>query len=92
HVLVNGVPLDEPYLAEGMPTYPAPDYQSAMTYPARVPAGRVFVLGDNRTGSSDSRANKVGFVRVDDLLGKVLFRVKPFFESKPSFHFTYQVK
>jgi len=56
-----------------------------------VPEGRLFVMGDNRGGSTDSRYSAVGFVRVDDILGKVSFRVKPFFETKPSFHFTYKV-
>ena len=90
-VLVNGVEIDELYLPEGLETHPAPEFQSSMAYPARVPAGRLFVMGDNRGGSSDSRVSAVGFIRVDDILGKVSFRVKPFFESKP-FRFTYKVK
>ena len=90
HVLVNGVSIEEPYLPEGLETYPAPNYQSGLTYPARVPAGRLFVMGDNRGGSTDSRFSAVGFIRVDDILGEVSFRVKPFFETDP-FHFTYKV-
>jgi len=81
HVLVNGVIIDEPYLPEGLKTEPANDFQSDLQYPARVPAGRVFVMGDNRGGSIDSRFNDVGFVRVDDILGRVSFRVKPFLKS-----------
>jgi len=92
HVLVNGVAIDEPYLPEGLRTYPASEMQSDMVYPARVPAGRLFVMGDNRGGSSDSRDSRVGFVRVDDILGRVVFRLKPFFVTKPSFQFTYKVK
>lgn len=88
-VLVNGVVIDEPYLSDGTMTYPAS--ASAMAYPVRVPVGHVFVMGDNRIGSSDSRSGMVGFVRVDDILGKAVFRLKPFFETKP-FHFTYKVK
>jgi len=88
-VLVNGAVIDEPYLAEGTMTYPAP--ASAMAYPVRVPAGHVFVMGDNRGVSSDSRASTVGFVRVDDILGEVLFRTRPFIRTGP-FRFTYQVK
>jgi len=80
-VLLNGTPMEEPYLPEETLTYPAPEYESDLTYPVRVPAGRVFVMGDNRGGSSDSRRNRVGFLRVDDILGKVLFRVKPFLKS-----------
>ena len=91
-VLRNGQPIDEPYLPEGVMTYPASEMQSDLTYPLRVPEGRVFVMGDNRTGSSDSRTNAVGFIRVDDILGRVSFRVNPFFVTKPSFQFTYKVK
>ena len=88
-VLVNGAVIDEPYLADGTMTYPSS--ASVMTYPVRVPAGHVFVMGDNRTGSSDSRYSAVGFIRVEDILGKAVFRLKPFFETKP-FHFTYKVE
>ena len=73
-----------------METLPASPLQSDLMYPVRVPAGRVFVMGDNRTGSSDSRMSSVGFIRVDDILGRVMFRAKPFFETKP-FRFTYKV-
>ena len=91
-VLVNGAVIEEPYLPQGLKTEPANEYQSALQYPARIPAGRVFVMGDNRGGSSDSRFSDVGFVRVDDILGRVLFRAKPFFVTKPSFAFTCKVK
>jgi len=91
-VLRNGQPIDEPYLPEGVMTYPASELQNDMAYPVRVPEGRVFVMGDNRTGSADSRSSMVGFVRTDDILGRVVFRAKPFFVTKPSFAFTYKVK
>ncbi|MDH6122119.1 signal peptidase I [Kitasatospora sp. GAS204A] len=54
---VNGVPLDESYLAPGGPPSAA--------FSAKVPAGRLFLLGDNRTGSLDSRTH------LDDLAGTV---------------------
>ncbi len=91
-VVLNGKVLDEPYLEPDVETFPASEGQSSVTYPARVPAGTVFVMGDNRTGSADSRVKDVGFVREDDLLGKVSFRANPFFVTKPSFEFTYKVK
>jgi len=90
-VLVNGEAIAEPYLPEGLRTHPASEYQSSLAYPVRVPAGRVFVMGDNRGGSTDSRFSAVGFIRADDILGRVSLRVKPFFETGP-FRFTYKVK
>ena len=55
-------------------------YYSSTTesFAATVPQGTVFVLGDNRNNSNDSRMRDVGFVDVDTILGKAVLRLAPF--------------
>lgn len=74
-VYVDGRELDEPYI-----TGLTHSDQGAFTgkYPITVPEGYVFVMGDNRRASIDSRASELGFVAVDDIIGKVIFRISPF--------------
>lgn len=65
----NGEPLDEPYLKEGAIT------ESQLFTDIKVPEGYVFVMGDNRMQSTDSRA--FGCIPVDKIESKVAFRFLP---------------
>ena len=71
-VAVNGEVLQEDYIAE--PTYLGYDVQ----FPYTVPEGTVFVMGDNRNQSLDSRSTYVGCIDERDILGKVLLCFMPF--------------
>lgn len=71
-VYVDGVALDEPYIAEA--TREREDFYEAVT----VPEGCVFVMGDNRNHSTDSRDDRIGFIREEYIMGKALFRIAPF--------------
>lgn len=56
-VVVDGVPIDEPY-TEGKPSYPLDRYAAGVgpiSYPFVVPEGHLWLMGDNRTNSLDSR-------------------------------------
>lgn len=72
-VYVNGVALDEAYIAE-----PTHTNDGAFMYPITIPEGYVFVMGDNRNHSTDSRSASVGLVSEDDVLGRAFFRYAPF--------------
>ena len=67
----NGEALEEPYVLG--PTTLSYDIQ----FPITVPQGSVFLLGDNRNGSKDSRSSEIGCIDERDLLGKVLWRLTP---------------
>lgn len=77
-VFVDGLLLDEPYINE--PTRTREDF----TGPITVPDGCVFVMGDNRNNSSDSRDRRVGMVDTRYILGKVLFLLIPGTDSNRS--------
>ena len=68
-VSVDGVLLDEPYIAE-----PTLKDEYAFRYPLTVPEGYVFVMGDNRMHSMDSRSPQVALIPESEILGTALFR------------------
>jgi signal peptidase I len=69
-VYVNGEGLVEPYIKDG--------YTDGQMPEITVPEGDLFLLGDNRQSSRDSRDPSVGFISEDKLIGKAVFRLFPF--------------
>ncbi len=69
HVTVNGTPLNEPYLHPG-------DAPSQFKFEVKVPDGRIFVLGDHRSNSADSRYHLDepyrGTISVDNVVGRAV--------------------
>jgi signal peptidase I len=74
-VTVDGKPLDEPYIYENNPI------ESRAFGPVTVPAGRLWVMGDHRSASADSRVHVgdryAGTIAVDDVIGKAAVIVWP---------------
>ena len=68
-VYVDGVALDEPYILEQTMFYPGGDLS---IQEMEVPEGHVFVMGDNRNNSSDSRHYELGAIDNRYLLGEVV--------------------
>ncbi len=90
-VSVNGTPVDEQLYKpddEGNPpelkadhfvnTLTTENMGAFETYPINVPEGYIFVLGDNRNRSKDSKHSELGFVPEDEVVGKVIMRIYPF--------------
>ena len=67
HVVIDGRRLVEPYLSDAVAT--------AEFGPVTVPDGHVFVMGDNRTNSSDSRV--IGTIPIDSIVGRAVARIWP---------------
>lgn len=70
-VLVDGVALDEPYIREKSKG------ECDISLPYQVADGRIFVMGDDRALSIDSRTTAVGTISHEEVLGRVLFKAWP---------------
>ncbi|MFN2233061.1 MAG: signal peptidase I [Anaerolineales bacterium] len=69
HTYINGKPINEPWITNFGGSYLAP---------TRIPEGHVFIIGDNRPISHDSRA--IGSVSIEDIEGRVIFVYWPLTE------------
>ena len=72
-VYVDGVALEEDYILEDM--YQKGGHMSATHF--EVPEGEIFVMGDNRNGSTDSRDDRLGTIHEDYILGRAVCAIWP---------------
>lgn len=70
-VMVDGIVLEEDYV------YTKTTLFEGVTFPLQVEEGHVFVLGDNRDNSKDSRNPQIGQIDVREILGKAIFLIAP---------------
>lgn len=71
NVYVNNIKIDEPYLDDK--AYG----ETNIELPYQVPDGKLFVMGDNRAVSIDSRNTSIGCISEEQIVGKIVFRVWP---------------
>ena len=70
-VYVNGDPIEEPYLTEKSLG------ETDVGFPCQIPDEKIFVMGDHRSTSVDSRNTAVGCVAQEQIVGKIVFRIWP---------------
>lgn len=71
NVYVNNQKLEEPYASDKALG------ECDIEFPYQVPDGKVFVLGDNRLVSMDSRSSEIGCVKQEQVVGKIVLRIWP---------------
>lgn len=76
-VYINNVELEEPYITEKA------FGECDITLPYQVPESRIFVIGDKRNVSIDSRSTTIGCIAQEQIVGKIVFRVWPLQEFGP---------
>ena len=80
-VSVDGKVLDEPYINNETIN------SEGVEFPVTVPEGYVFVMGDNRQGSTDSRSEKIGFIDERYIMGVVKYKLFSADEMTGKLHF-----
>jgi len=82
-IYVDGQPLDEPYIKEEMYRPDPLRFPEMQQTHWEIPEGSIFVMGDNRNHSTDSRHDDVGPVDEGYVLGKVIFALLPLSKFGP---------
>lgn len=72
-VFVDGILIDEPYISSST-TASSMNWE----FPEVIPEGKLFVMGDNRELSADSRSSTIGLIDEKDVLGQALTIIYPF--------------